>query len=96
MSEHEREEVQHELKKAVDQAKSFQKDLSQMRPIPSCKVTVSVTGTIGGDSGTSACKATFEGDHKGDATKLGAEFKSNHPTATCTAEVGKVVVCTGA
>jgi hypothetical protein len=95
MSEHKSEELGHELKKAVDDAKSFQKELSQMRPESSSKVTVSVSGTIGGGgSGTSACTVSIKGDKLGDAGKIATGLKQKFPSASCTAEKDLAVTCT--
>ena len=92
MSEH-KSELGHELTKALHSAKSFQKELSLMRPASSGKITISVAGTIGG-SEISACTVVFNGDTLEDTIQLAGEFEQGHKGAVCQSTGETQITCT--
>ena len=83
-----------ELTKVLHNARQLQEEIAKTHSGSNPKVTVTVTGTVGGGPGVSECTVVFVGDDKHNATDLSKGFLKQFPGAKCGAEKDKVVVCT--
>jgi len=83
-----------ELTKALHDAQALQEELAKTHSASASRVTVSVTGTVGTGSGTSACTVNIHGDKAGDAAKIAGGLIKQFPNAVCTSEKNKTVNCT--
>jgi hypothetical protein len=63
-----------------------------MRSVSPGKITVNVSGTIGGTN-VSACTVVFNGDTLDDTIQLAKEFEQGHPNAVCQSTGETQITC---